>query len=328
MFLNENGCRGAMRIALSGDASTRRYERIVLNEGDRTLILMDAPVDTCGPLDAFVKVATYFESIRLSSPRIYGIDRENGLMLLEDFGDDLVARVAERNRDAEAEIYEAAVDLLAEMQGHPPNDSFPPFSPEAQAELSAVSVDWYRRHAVGVENMESSRARLKEAIGNGAASIMGKTVFVHRDYHAENLVWLPAREGIQRLGLLDFQDGSIWHPAYDLVSLLEDARRDLGPGIRSRAIRRYCEATGVGEADIEKQLAICGAQRNLRIVGYFARLSIRDGKSWFLDLLPRVWQHLELDLSHPANADLKALVSRVLPPPDAGILETLRRATP
>ena len=326
-FLSEHGYRGANRKALSGDASTRRYERIFPREGDRTLILMDAPAETCEPLDAFVDVAKFLEGIRLSAPRIYEVDRKQGLMLLEDFGDDLVARFAERNPDAEAEIYDAAVDLLVEMQSHAPADILPHYSPETQAELSALAVDWYRRHAVGAENAVSCRDRLKAVIENSAASIMESPVFVHRDYHAENLVWLPKREGARRLGMLDFQDGSVGNPAYDLVSLLEDARRDLGSGIRARSTRRYCEATGIGAADAERQLAICGAQRNLRIVGVFARLAIRDGKPWYLDLLPRVWRNLELDLCHPVNARLNELVREILPPPDAGILDALRRAT-
>ena len=154
-FLNESGCRGAKRKDLFGDASTRRYERIFPKGGNRTLILMDAPVEKCEPLDAFVEVADFLTSIRLPAPRIHGVDRKNGLMLLEDFGDDLVARVIERNPDAESEIYETAIDLLVEMQSRPPPDVFPHYSPEEQANLSALSVDWYRSHAVGDENSDS-----------------------------------------------------------------------------------------------------------------------------------------------------------------------------
>ena len=325
-FLDGAGLSGAIRTVLAGDASSRRYERIFLKNGAGTLILMDAPGENGEALDAFVDVATYLSAIRLSAPQIYSVDRQNGLMLLEDLGDDLVARIIERDPKAEAEIYETAVDLLVEIQNHRPPEIFPPHSPEAQAELSALSIDWYRRYAIGAENAQFYRARIKEIVKDSTASIAGKSVFVHRDYHAENLVWLPERDGLRRLGILDFQDGSIAHPAYDLVSLLEDARRDLGPAIRSIATRKYCEATGIGASDIERQLAVCGAQRNLRIVGVFARLAIRDRKPWYLDLLPRVWRHLESDLSHPVNFRLKELVERILPPPDAGILNALRRS--
>ena len=325
-FLRECGHGGAKRIALSGDASSRRYQRIFTGAGGRTLILMDAPPETCEPVDAFVDAAKFLRSIQLSAPAIHGLDRKNGLMLLEDFGDGLIARILEKDSSAEIKIYEIAVDLLADLQSHPPTLNFPAHTPELQGELSALSVSWYRKFAVGAENIEPQSAQIKENIETGIASIQTESVFVHRDYHAENLIWLPEREGQQRVGLLDFQDGSIGHPAYDLVSLLEDARRDVGPGARTRATQKYCEATGKSMDAVNMHLAICGAQRNLRIIGVFARLAIRDRKPWYLDLLPRVWRNLEFDLSHPCNSKLESLVRRIFPAPDPQILDKLRIA--
>ena len=139
---------------------------------------------------------------------------------------------------------------------------------------------------------------------------------VLRDYHAENLIWLPERSGAARVGLLDYQDALEGPPAYDLVSLLEDARRDTSAELRDAMIRQYCEATGQSEAAILAQSALCGAQRNLKILGLFVRLSQTAGKHAYLDLLPRVWGHLQRNLAHPALADLQTWVTTNVPPPD------------
>ncbi|MFT6775685.1 MAG: aminoglycoside/choline kinase family phosphotransferase [Paracoccaceae bacterium] len=147
---------------------------------------------------------------------------------------------------------------------------------------------------------------------------------VLRDYHAENLIWLPDRAGPARVGLLDHQDALIGHPAYDLASVLEDARRDTSPTLRAAMLARYCAATGADPDTFGAAFAILAAQRNLKIVGIFARLCIRDGKPSYVDLIPRVWAHLARDLAHPALADLAQFVAAHVPPPDAPVLARLR----
>jgi aminoglycoside/choline kinase family phosphotransferase len=138
---------------------------------------------------------------------------------------------------------------------------------------------------------------------------------VLRDYHAENLLWLPARTGLGRVGLLDYQDALRGHPVYDLISLVEDARRDVGPGIAARLKARYVAARGLDATEFGEACAVLAAQRNLKIVGIFARLARRDGKRQYLRLIPRVWAHLQRDLSHPALAPLAGLVAQMIPAP-------------
>jgi aminoglycoside/choline kinase family phosphotransferase len=146
---------------------------------------------------------------------------------------------------------------------------------------------------------------------------------VQRDYHAENLLWLPGRAGTARVGLLDFQGARSGHPGYDLISLLEDARRGVGEAARIAAVRRYLDTTGIEAASFEAALAALAAQRNLRILGGFARLSMHFAKPHYVDLIPRVWQHLQRDLSHPALAALTRATAP-LPPPDPAILQRLK----
>ena len=151
----------------------------------------------------------------------------------------------------------------------------------------------------------------------------GPRVLILRDYHAENLLWLPARQGIARAGLLDFQLGQMGQPGYDLVSLLQDARRDVAPATVAAMTARFAAATGAQGFDAS--LAVLGAQRALRILGVFARLALVAGKPAYLPLMPRVWGQVQANLCHPALRDVATLCARLLPPPTAPVLERIAR---
>ena len=145
-----------------------------------------------------------------------------------------------------------------------------------------------------------------------------RRVFVHRDYHAQNLLWLPQRSGVSRVGLIDFQDAVAGSAAYDLISLIEDARRDVSPALAEAATAHYLATIGaqgvkLDEREFRQEMAVMAAQRNAKIVGIFARLYKRDGRVRYLAFLPRVWAYLERDLGHPALADLRAWYDRVIP---------------
>jgi len=152
------------------------------------------------------------------------------------------------------------------------------------------------------------------------------TVVIQRDYHAENLLWLPDRDGVARVGLLDFQDAMLGHPAYDLVSLLQDARRDVPAEIELSMTRRFIDRSGVDEHGFRTAYAVLGVQRNLRILGVFARLSLDYGKPHYVDLIPRVWAHLRRGVDHPAMAPVADLLLQTLPLPTADNLNRLKRA--
>lgn len=319
-FLAHAGLTGASRALLAGDASNRRYERVTTTAGD-TLVLMDAPTERGEDVRPFTAIARHLSSLGLSAPRILSEDTGHGFLLLEDLGDDLYAALLREDAREEARLYAAAVDALVELHRHPAPEGVERYAPPLLGDLAALAVDWYLP-GTGAEPVD--RAPLARAVNDAAlAHAGGREVLVLRDYHAENLIWRPEREGAARVGLLDFQDARRGHPAYDLVSLLEDARRDTAEPLRAEMIARYIAETGTEEEAFRAAYATLGAQRNLRILGVFARLCLRDGKPRYLAFMPRVWDHLMRDLSHPALADLSRLVRGTLPEPTPDRLERI-----
>lgn len=319
-FLQRAGWAEAHRAVLAGDASNRRYDRLTDPRSGARAVLMDAPADKGEDVRPFIAIARHLLDLGFSAPRILSEDTANGFLLLEDLGDDLYARLIERAPAQETPLYQAAVDLLAELHQSPAPTRLAPYDATTMADLGALPFDWY----VSQKNPQA-RAEMQETLKALLNRFSGDTpVMVLRDFHAENLLWLPARTGAARVGLLDFQDARAGHAAYDLVSLLEDARRDVPPDLQEAMLARYIRATKSPEADFRAAYACLGAQRNLRILGVFARLCVRDGKQGYVDLIPRVWAHLMNDLSHPELSSLREQVRRHLPPPDDTHLQWIK----
>ncbi|MFQ5567270.1 MAG: aminoglycoside phosphotransferase family protein, partial [Paracoccaceae bacterium] len=198
----------------------------------------------------------------------------------------------------------------------------PPYDAAVLAREAALAREWWLPAAAGATPPPDLAAEFDGLIAGATSAVEPvRDVLVLRDYHADNLIWLPGRKGVARAGLLDYQDALAGHAAYDLMSLLEDARRDTSAELREAMIGRYLEQRPEldGEA-FRAAYAALGAQRNLKIVGIFARLAIRDGKPRYLDLIPRVWGHLMRDLAHPALAPLAGWVARHLPAPEPAAL--------
>ena len=304
-FLSRHGWAGASVTALAGDASFRRYFRVT--DGARRAILMDAPPphEDSRP---FLEVAGWLSERGFAAPAIHGADPDAGLVLLEDFGDDRVREAVDAEPAAGVAHYEAAVDLLVELARHPAG----PFAPYNRAVLqreAALLPEWYCP-AVGLEVDAAGYAAAWEAVLDHALTDVPVTVL--RDYHAENLMVTP-----NGLGLLDFQDALAGHPAYDLVSLLQDARRDVEPSVEEAMLARYQRATGAGDAFL-RAYHVLGAQRNAKIVGIFARLWKRDGKDRYAALCPRVWAYLERDLSEPVLRPVAEWFDANIPPERRG----------
>lgn len=300
-FLDRHGFAGATRTALAGDASARRYERVC--GGPRPAILMHCPPQI--GIAPFLAIASWLRRHRLSAPEILAVDAQSGRVLLEDLGDDLFRRVLACGGDERA-LYEAAVDLLLFLQTCPPPADLPAYDDAWLLREVALLPEWYAPAAPAGDY----RAIWQDLLPQARAGADG---FVYVDYHADNLLWLPEREGHARIGLLDFQDARLGPPAYDLVSLLEDARRDVPPDLAAAMLGRYLAA----RPELEPQAfraayALLGAQRNCKILGLFARLARRDGKAAYLALLPRVAGHLARDLAHPVLAPLRAWCDRHL----------------
>ena len=307
-FLSQCGWAGARIEPLAGDASFRRYFR-VFSEG-RQAVLMDAPPPHEDPRP-FIAVAEWLGSVGLTAPEIIARDLERGLLLIADLGDDRFKERIDSEPASERELYEAATDLLVHLHRHEPMDGLPPHGLDQWLDEVMLFADWYAP-AVGLElDPFGWRAAWEDALRPVAEDGLGP-VTVLRDYHAENVMLVGGREGIARLGLLDFQDALAGHPAYDLASVLEDARRDVAPQLERAMLDRYKAAAGQGEG-FERAYWALAAQRNTRILGVFVRLWKRDGKPHYRAFQPRMWGLLERDLAQPGLEKLKAYFDEKVP---------------
>jgi len=322
-FIARAGWPGAQMTLIAGDASNRRYFRLRHADTGQSAVLMDAPAEKGEDVRPFVRIARHLASLGFSAPRILLADGGAGLLLLEDLGNALFARVLEAAPKMENSLYCAATDLLFALHRHPPPTGLGAYDPPLMTDLAALSFDWYLRGVTG-SPAPRRRQRFCAAFGPLLAAHAAADVLSLRDYHAENLLWLPARAGLARVGLLDFQDGMAGHRAYDLVSLLQDARRDVPCDIEVAMLARYIAASGQDSAGFRAAYHLLGAQRNLRILGVFARLCLRDGKARYLRLIPRVWSLLERDLAHRVLAPIRPHLAESLPAPTPRILARLK----
>jgi hypothetical protein len=359
-FLKSVGWGDAERRPLPGDASTRRYFRMV--HGPNTAMLLDQPQgaeSSACPPDAdeatrqslgynaiarlagpdtrqFAAIAAELNALGLSAPRILAAEYEKGLLLTEDLGD---ARFADIIRDGEPEtpLYAAAIEALAELHRHPAprvmrnaqgvTAHLLPYDGLAMMAEVELLPEWFFPVAGGVDCTASARDAYRAAWAETLRGLSAQPpVMTLRDFHAENLMWLPERQGVARVGLLDFQDALAGSPAYDLISLLEDARRDVSPALAEMMAAHYVTLrktrdAAFDEAQLRQDAAILAAQRNAKIIGIFARLWKRDGKTRYLGFLPRMWGYMERDLAHPAMAELKRWFDAHVPLGWRGALE-------
>ena len=347
-FLKAAGLAAAERHPLPGDASTRRYERIVRADGS-TVMLMDQPPaaesQPCAPdatpaqrrlqgwnamarlaagrVEAFAACAAWLRGHGLSAPQVLALDTGLGLALIEDLGDGLFAHRIAAGEPAEP-LYFAAVDALVRLhEAEPPQVlegegarwpllAYDELALQAGADLF---VEWLPRLdprlAFGQDALDEWSGLWAPVVARGAA---GAAVFAHRDFHAENLLWLPEREGAARVGLIDFQDAVRAHPAWDLHSLLQDARRDVEPALEAACLERYLVLRpGVDREAFLADYAALAALNEARILGVFARLVVRDGKPRYRAFMPRMWAHLERNLKRPELAQLAGWFDRHVP---------------
>ncbi|SCW46674.1 hypothetical protein SAMN02927924_00727 [Sphingobium faniae] len=294
-FLTRAGWENAAIVPLAGDASFRRYFRVI--DGARRAVLMDAPPPHEDPRP-FIAIAEHLLGQGFAAPAIYARDLEEGLVLLEDFGDLRVKEYVEDHPDQEEQVYARAIALLADMHGRPAA-ALPPYDRAVYQREADLLTQWYCP-AAGIGVDEAGYIRAWDAVLPVVERSASACVTVLRDYHAENIMLID-RPAMRGLGLLDFQDALTGHPAYDLVSLLQDARRDVSPEMEAAMLALYRDMASP-PADFDAAYAVLGAQRNAKIIGIFTRLWKRDGKPRYLSFLPRMWGLLERDLAHPALA--------------------------
>jgi tRNA threonylcarbamoyl adenosine modification protein YjeE len=342
-FLDRTPYAEAGARYLLGDASARSYARLVLP--DRSAILMNSPRQPDGPpirdgkpysalvhlaedVMPFVAVAGALRERGLSAPAIYAFDLDRGFLILEDLGDRVFGTEVERGRPL-AELWGPAVDVLAALalkgppdllsiEGHAPY-RLPSFDADAMLAEASLFIDWFWPALHGKETPsaleEEFRVLWRPLLAQAEKADLG---WVLRDYHSPNLMWLPEREGIGRVGILDFQDALRGPLAYDLVSLLQDARLDLPEALERELLARYCAARAAQSQHFSSDqfvtlYATLGAQRNSKILGIFARLAKRDGKRGYLAHIPRVARYLERDLAHPSLRELRRFYAREFP---------------
>jgi aminoglycoside/choline kinase family phosphotransferase len=293
-FLTASGWGGARIEPLAGDASFRRYFRVIGDHG--RAVLMDAPPPHEDPRP-FIGVAEWLVGRGLSAPEILARDLDKGLLLLGDFGDTRLRETLDDDPERERELYELATDVLVDLHNHPPMPGLRPHGLEQWLDELSLFTEWYCP-VVGLEADEAGyRSAWRQVLEPVANDGLGP-VTVLRDYHAENVMLVEGRSGVAHFGLLDFQDALAGHPAYDLASVLEDARRDVTPDVERAMIDRYVAATGSGSA-LERAYWALAAQRNTRILGVFTRLWKRDNKPGYRRFQPRMWGLLERDLARP-----------------------------
>ena len=344
-FLDHSGFADAERQYLQGDASTRTYERLV--QGARRAVLMNAPRRPDGPpvrnglpysaiahlaedVRPFVAIARALHSLGLSAPDIYAADLAEDLLILEDLGSEGV--VAGDPPAPIEERYGAAIDVLAAVHRAPAPEVLP-VAPRVDHRLptydrdaflieAELLLDWYIPHRGGTVSDEARQQFLSLWRAALTRAATGPVHWVLRDFHSPNLLWLPDRTGVARVGLLDFQDAMMGPPAYDVASLLQDARVDLPETLEFALLGRYAQARQTDDphfnlANFVALYALMAAQRATKILGIFARLDRRDSKPQYLRHLPRVWRYLRRSLAQPTLAPLRAWYDAHVPAPES-----------
>jgi aminoglycoside/choline kinase family phosphotransferase len=348
-LIRRAGFADAQATPLAGDASTRLYQRLTRSDGARA-VLMDQPPSAesepagpqasaeerrrlgynalarlaAGRVDAFVAIAAYLRGRGLSAPDVLAFDAARGLAVIEDLGDGLFASLI-AGGTAPLPLYEAAVDVQVLLHAEAPPARFE--TPGAAWSLCAYDalalttytdlfLDWWPRYAgLAPLPLEARDAFNRLCAPIRARAESGAQVFAHRDFHAENLLWLPERRGLARVGLLDFQDAVKAHPAWDLLHLLQDARRDVDPALEALMVRRYLDRSGVrDEETFRADYAALAALNAARILGpIFARQVIAFGRTKYVAFMPRTWRYLERNLAHAGLEGLRAWFDRWIP---------------
>jgi len=312
-FLAETVWRSWKRQQIAGDASARRYLR--LTHQNQSVIVMDAPPEAGDGTQSFADIAKLLTAHGLSAPDIMAQDMENGLMVLTDLGDhDFVSWLRSRPQD-DTVLYRTTAHVLSRISDIPAPGGLVRMTPQVGADMIGITGEFYAGRDV-TDLRDAVYAALDEF------APLPDTLAL-RDFHAGNLIWRDAHTGVDRVGLLDFQDAFIAPSGYDLASLLRDARRDVPEALVQNILSYFIEITNASRG-FRTQVACLSVQRNLRILGVFARLSKTQGKTHYLEFIPRVWKNILVDLQDPALGKLREAVLDILPAPSPDFCESLK----
>ena len=310
-FLKNNQIETKNLIPIKNDASFRKYFRV-----DKK-ILMDADPNLGEDVGSFININHVLREFKLNVPEIFTIDKENGFLLLEDLGENIFSQIL--NSENEEQLYKQAIDVLVEIYKKDLNKFsnftfLEKYSVEKLQDESQLFIEWYLKKYLEINITDTDIKDFKDIINKIFNNLDTKfEKLVLRDYHVDNLILQKSKLGLKQVGILDFQDAVLGSSSYDLISIIEDVRRPISKDLKNILIKYFIDLTGYDSNQLEKELAFYSVQRNLKILGIFSRLNLRDNKSKYMQYNDIAWKYIESNLNNPTMSDLKVWLKKILP---------------
>ena len=310
-FLKNNQIETKNLIPIKNDASFRKYFRV-----DKK-ILMDADPHLGEDVGSFININHVLREFKLNVPEIFTIDKENGFLLLEDLGENIFSQIL--NSENEEQLYKQAIDVLVEIYKKDLNKFsnftfLEKYSVEKLQDESQLFIEWYLKKYLEINITDTDIQDFKDIINKIFNNLDTKfEKLVLRDYHVDNLILQKSKLGLKQVGILDFQDAVLGSSSYDLISIIEDVRRPISKDLKNILIKYFIDSTGYDPNQLEKELAFYSVQRNLKILGIFSRLNLRDNKSKYMGYNDNAWKYIESNLNNPTMSDLKVWLKKILP---------------
>jgi len=310
-FLKNNQIETKNLIPIKNDASFRKYFRV-----DKK-ILMDADPHSGEDVGSFININHVLREFKLNVPEIFTIDKENGFLLLEDLGENIFSQIL--NSENEEQLYKQAIDVLVEIYKKDLNKFsnftfLEKYSVEKLQDESQLFIEWYLKKYLKINITDTDIKDFKDIINKIFNNLDTKfEKLVLRDYHVDNLILQKSKLGLKQVGILDFQDAVLGSSSYDLISIIEDVRRPISKDLKNILIKYFIDSTGYDPNQLEKELAFYSVQRNLKILGIFSRLNLRDNKSKYMGYNDNAWKYIESNLNNPTMSDLKVWLKKILP---------------
>lgn len=310
-FLKNNQIETKNLIPIKNDASFRKYFRV-----DKK-ILMDADPHLGEDVGSFININHVLREFKLNVPEIFTIDKENGFLLLEDLGENIFSQIL--NSENEEQLYKQAIEVLIEIYKKDLNKFsnftfLEKYSVEILQDESQLFIEWYLKKYLKINITDTDIKNFKDIINKIFNNLDTKfEKLVLRDYHVDNLILQKSKLGLKQVGILDFQDAVLGSSSYDLISIIEDVRRPISKDLKNILIKYFIDSTGYDPNQLEKELAFYSVQRNLKILGIFSRLNLRDNKSKYMGYNDNAWKYIESNLNNPTMSDLKVWLKKILP---------------
>ena len=310
-FLKINQIETKNLIPIKNDASFRKYFRV-----DKK-ILMDADPNLGEDVGSFININHVLREFKLNVPEIFTIDKENGFLLLEDLGENIFSQIL--NSENEEQLYKQAIEVWVEIYKKDLNKFsnftfLEKYSVEKLQDESQLFIEWYLKKYLKINITDTDIKDFKDIINKIFNNLDTKfEKLVLRDYHVDNLILQKSKLGLKQVGILDFQDAVLGSSSYDLISIIEDVRRPISKDLKNILIKYFIDLTGYDSNQLEKELAFYSVQRNLKILGIFSRLNLRDNKSKYMQYNDNAWKYIESNLNNPAMSDLKVWLKKILP---------------